>query len=95
VALCAGLAPLNNNHFGRRALLRGRLRLYAITATALIEDGDLLREQRRLVVGSSKYRADAGTPELSLRDYRALQGSARTDLTNSNPRAPVGHGGAF
>jgi hypothetical protein len=38
VALCAGLAPLNNNHFGRRALLRGRLRLYAITATALIEE---------------------------------------------------------
>jgi hypothetical protein len=74
VALCAGLAPLNNNHFGRRALLRGRLRLYAITATALIEDGDLLREQRRLVVGSSKYRAE---PELPLRDYRALQGSAR------------------
>jgi hypothetical protein len=43
-------------------LLRGRLRLYAITATALIEDGDLLREQRRLVVNSSKFRADAGTP---------------------------------
>ena len=37
MALCAGLAPLNNNHFGRRALLRGR-RLYAITATALIEE---------------------------------------------------------
>jgi hypothetical protein len=37
VALCSGLAPLINNHFGRRALLRGRLRLRAINATALIE----------------------------------------------------------
>jgi hypothetical protein len=38
VALCSGLAPLINNHFGRRALLRGRLRLHAINATALIEE---------------------------------------------------------
>jgi hypothetical protein len=30
--------PLINNHFGRRALLRGRLRLHAINATALIEE---------------------------------------------------------
>jgi hypothetical protein len=37
VALCSGLAPLINNHFGRRALFRGRLRLHAINATALIE----------------------------------------------------------
>ena len=35
MALCSGLAPLINNHFGRRALLRGRLRLHAINATAL------------------------------------------------------------
>ena len=38
MALCSGLAPLINNHFGRRALLRGRLRLHAINATALIEE---------------------------------------------------------
>ena len=38
VALCSGLAPLANNHFGRGALLRGRLRLHAINATALIEE---------------------------------------------------------
>jgi len=38
VALCSGLASLINNHFGRRALLRGRLRLHAINATALIEE---------------------------------------------------------
>jgi hypothetical protein len=37
VALCSGLAPLTNNHFGRCALLWGRLRLHAINATALIE----------------------------------------------------------
>ena len=38
MALCSGLASLINNHFGRRALLRGRLRLHAINATALIEE---------------------------------------------------------
>ena len=38
MALCSGLAALINNHFGRRALLRGRLRLHAINATALIEE---------------------------------------------------------
>ena len=38
VALCSGLASLINNHFGRRALLRGRLRLHSINATALIEE---------------------------------------------------------
>ena len=38
MALCSGLAPLVSNHFGRRALLRGRLRLHAINATALIEE---------------------------------------------------------
>ena len=38
MALCSGLAPLINNHFGRRALLWGRLRLHAINATALIEE---------------------------------------------------------
>jgi hypothetical protein len=46
VALCSGLAPLINNHFGRRALLRGRLRLHAINATALIE-GAKVREFRK------------------------------------------------
>jgi hypothetical protein len=38
VALCSGLAPLTNNHFGGRTLLRSRLRLHAINATALIEE---------------------------------------------------------
>ena len=38
MALCSGLAPLVSNHFGRRALLRGRLHLHAINATALIEE---------------------------------------------------------
>ena len=36
MALCSGLAPLANNHFGRGALLRGRLRLPAINPAALI-----------------------------------------------------------
>ena len=36
MALCSGLAPLTNNHFGRGALLRGRLRLPAIKPAALI-----------------------------------------------------------
>jgi hypothetical protein len=36
------LGSLVYNHFGCRALLRGRLRLYAIDATALIEDTGIL-----------------------------------------------------
>jgi hypothetical protein len=92
VALCAGLAPLNNNHFGRRALLRGRLRLYAITATALIEDGDLLREQRRLVVGSSKFRAGCGPPELPPRNARPTGLCRETHAGVSRARpGSVGH----
>ena len=46
MALCSGLAPLINNHFGRRALLRGRLRLHAINATALIEETMTVGRQR-------------------------------------------------
>ena len=46
MALCSGLAPLANNHFGGSALLRGRLRLHAINATALIE-GAKVREFRK------------------------------------------------
>ena len=38
MALCSGLAPLANNHFGGCPLLRCRLRLHAINATALIEE---------------------------------------------------------
>ena len=38
MALCPVLAPLTDDHFGRRAMLRGRLRLHAINATALIEE---------------------------------------------------------
>lgn len=60
MALCSGLAPLINNHFGRRALLRGRLRLHAINATSLIEETVIFC----VVVGSTKFRADAGAPEL-------------------------------
>jgi len=60
VALCSGLATLINNHFGRRALLRSRLRLHAINATALIEETVIIC----VVVGSTKYRADACAPEL-------------------------------
>jgi hypothetical protein len=47
VALCSGLAPLANNHFGGRTLLRRRLRLHAINATALNRgDGYPLPQQR-------------------------------------------------
>ena len=56
MALCSGLASLINNHFGRRALLRGRLRLHAINATALIDETVIFC----VVVGSTKFRADAG-----------------------------------
>ena len=60
VALCSGLAPLTNNHFGGRTLLRSCLRLHAINATALIEETVIFW----VVVGSTKFRVDAGTPEL-------------------------------
>ena len=62
MALCSGLAPLINNHFGGRPLLRGRLRLHAINATALIEETVIFCvNSARLVVGSSKFRPDAGS----------------------------------
>jgi hypothetical protein len=62
VALCSGLAPLANNHFGGCPLLRCRLRLHAINA--IEETVIFCVNSARLVVGSSKFRPDAGTPEL-------------------------------
>ena len=60
MALCSGLAPLINNHFGRRALLRGRLRLHAINATALIEETVIFCVNSAGV--ASKFCADAAHP---------------------------------
>ena len=56
MALCSGLAPLTNNHFGRCALLWGRLRLHAINATAPIE---LRRSASRCGVASRDYEQAA------------------------------------
>ena len=59
MALCSGLAPLINNHFGRRALLRGRLRLHAINATALIDN----RTCNSFGGGAQLYDTSGGCPD--------------------------------
>jgi len=89
VALCSGLASLINNHFGRRALLRGRLRLHAINATALIEETVTTAAPNRDVAGFIVRRAFecAGADELTAtRSYEFCKGRrapGRTSQTYS------------
>ena len=91
MALCSGLASLINNHFGRRALLRGRLRLHAINATALIEEtvtvGAPNRGRGRFMVASAGRSEDAGADELTAtRSYEFCKGRrapGRTSQTYS------------
>ena len=86
MALCSGLAPLINNHFGRRALLRGRLRLHAINATALIEE-TVIFCVNSAGWSSSKFCADAAHPS-RLPEKLGPPGSKRLGSHYRSGRSP-------
>ena len=77
MALCSGLAPLVSNHFGRRALLRGRLHLHAINATALIEE---------TVSDKDRPLRSGGVAGFMVRFAGRLNTPARTNSRQLSPR---------
>jgi hypothetical protein len=93
VALCSGLASLINNHFGRRALLRGRLRLHAISATALIEENGPRRDLVRSigVCAASALGTGRGGSRFALWSRLRSQGAWRAPCAITNEVLTSGH----